>query len=95
MESIIKSISENDLKVDYSQFLKDLLGNADREIPLNKYVIRIVNEKYVEDKNKLFDHQKLRKENYTIKEDKIYLKNEDIYEYSDGSYFIQNKKFIP
>ena len=80
MESIIKSISENDLKVDYSQFLKDLLGNADREIPLNKYVIRIVNEKYVEDKNKLFDHQKLRKENYTIKEDKIYLKNEDIYE---------------
>ena len=75
-----KPLSENELNVDYSKFLSNLVENIDREMLDKKYMLRIINEKYVEDKDKTFDHQKLKKEHYKINEDKIYLKDEDIYD---------------
>ena len=61
-----------------------------------KYTLRIINEKYVEDKEKKFDHQKLKKEHYHINEDKIYLKNEDLYEIAKMMYssqFVDEKQY--
>ena len=89
IEQIIKNLSENELSVDYSKFLANLVEKIDREILDNKYIIRIVNEKYVEDKNKTYDQQKLKKEHYSISEDKIYLKDEDIYEIAKMMYMSQ------
>lgn len=80
MEQTIKSISENETKMNYSKITENLLTTFDRGIPDIKYSIRLVNDKYIEDKNNSFDHQKLRKEHYLIKDDKIYLKIDDIYE---------------
>ena len=89
MEQIIKNLSENELNVDYSQFLTNLVEKIDREMLDQKYTLRIINEKYVEDKDKTFDHQKLKREHYKITEDKIYLKNEDIYEIAKMMYSTQ------
>lgn len=80
MEQIIKSLSENEIRVDFSKFIKDLVGNVEREFTTNKYVIKLINDNFIEDKNKEYNISKLRKEHYFIKEDKIFLKNEDIYE---------------
>ena len=80
MEQIIKSISENETKMNYSKISENLVTNVERDIPNIKYNIRLVNDKYIEDKNNIFDHQKLRREQYLVKDDKIYLKIDDIYE---------------
>ena len=96
MEHIIKNLSENEMNVDYSHFLTNLVGKIDREMLDKKYTLRIINEKYVEDKDKNFDHQKLKKEHYQINEDKIYLKNEDIYEIAKMMYssqFVDEKQY--
>ena len=89
MEQIIKNLSENELTVDYSKFLANFVEKIDKEMLDNKYFIRIIKEKYVEDKHKNFDHQKLKKEHYSISEDKIYLKDEDIYEIAKMMYMSQ------
>ena len=96
MEQIIKNLSENELNVDYSHFLTNLVEKIDREMLDKKYTLRIINEKYVEDKEKKFDHQKLKKEHYHINEDKIYLKNEDLYEIAKMMYssqFVDEKQY--
>ena len=96
MEQIIKNLSENELNVDYSKFLTNLVEKIDREILDQKYTIRIVNEKYIEDKDKTFDHQKLKKEHYKISDDKIFLKSEDIYEIAKmmlSSQFVDEKQY--
>jgi hypothetical protein len=96
LEQIIKNLSENELNVDYSKFLSNLVENIDREMLDKKYMLRIINEKYVEDKDKTFDHQKLKKEHYKINEDKIYLKDEDIYEIAkmmQSSQFVDEKQY--
>ena len=80
METIIKSISENETKMDHNKMSENLLETVNREIPLIKYKIRIVNDKFIQDKNNIFDQQKLRKNHYLIKDDKIFLKIDDIYE---------------
>ena len=80
MEQIVKNISNNEMKVDYSQILFNLVGNIDKNIHVNKYIIKVINDNYIEDKEKIFDYKKLKKENYIIKNDKIFLKDEDIYE---------------
>ena len=80
MEQIIKNISENEMKVDFSKLLSDLVIKVDRDFIMNKYVIKLINNNYIEDKNKEFDLHKLRKNKYFIKDDKIYLKKEEIYE---------------
>ena len=96
LEQIIKNLSENELNVDYSKFLSNLVENIDREMLDKKYMLRIINEKYVEDKDKTFDHQKLKKEHYKINDDKIYLKYEDIYEIAkmmQSSQFVDEKQY--
>jgi hypothetical protein len=96
LEQIIKNLSENELNVDYSKFLSNLVENIDREMLDKKYMLRIINEKYVDDKDKKFDHQKLKKEHYKINEDKIYLKDEDIYEIAkmmQSSQFVDEKQY--
>ena len=80
MEKIIKNISENEMRIDFSKFLSDLVPNIERNFSVNKYVIKIINDNFIEDKNKEFNLQKLRKQNYFIEDNKIYLKSEDIYE---------------
>lgn len=80
MEQIVKNISNNEMKIDYSQILFNLVGNIDKNIHVNKYIIKVINDNYIEDKEKIFDYKKLKKENYIIKNDKIFLKDEDIYE---------------
>ena len=52
LEQIIKNLSENELNVDYSKFLSNLVENIDREMLDKKYMLRIINEKYVDDKDK-------------------------------------------
>ena len=96
LEQIIKNLSENELNVDYSKFLSNLVENIDREMLDKKYMLRIINEKYVEDKDKTFDHQRLKKEHYKINDDKIYLKYEDIYEIAkmmQSSQFVDEKQY--
>ena len=80
MEQIVKNISNNEMKIDYSQILFNLVGNIDKNIHVNKYIIKVINDNYIEDKEKIFDYKKLKKENNIIKNDKIFLKDEDIYE---------------
>ena len=63
MEQIIKSISENEMKVDFSKLLNDVVGNVDRDFSMNKYVIKLINNNYIEDKNKEYNLNKLRKQN--------------------------------
>ena len=97
MEQIIKSISENEMKVDFSKLLNDVVGNVDRDFTMNKYVIKLINNNYIEDKNKEYNLNKLRKQNYFIKDDKIYLKNEDVYDIIKMMYgqfqFIEEKYY--
>ena len=97
MEHIIKSISENEMKVDYSKYLTNLVGNIERDFPINKYVINVINERWIDNSNNLYDIQKLRKDNYFIKEDKILIKNEDVYEIVKMMYaqfqFIEEKYY--
>ena len=97
MEQIIKNISENEMKVDFSKLLSDIVGNVDRDFSMNKYVIKLINNNYIEDKNKEYNLSKLRKEHYFIKDDKIYLKNEDVYEIIKMMYgqfqFIEEKYY--
>ena len=45
MEQIIKNLSENELNVDYSHFLTNLVEKIDREMLDKKYTLRIINEK--------------------------------------------------
>ena len=97
MEQIIKSMSENEMKVDFTKFFNDLVGNVDKEFPIVKYTIKLINDNFIKDKNKAYNYQKLRKDNYFIKEDKIYLNNDDIYEIVKlmyGQYqFIEEKNY--
>ena len=80
MEKILKSIATNEIQTDYSKSLDKLVYSFGREININKYKIKIIDKKYIEDKNKKLNLQKLDKSGYIIKDNKIYLKDEDIYE---------------
>lgn len=80
MEQMIKSISENEMKVDFSGCLTNLIGNVERDFPIIKYVINVVNDRWIDNSNNVYDIQKLKKDNYFIKDDKINLKDEDVYE---------------
>ena len=74
LEHIVENIKENELT--YKNILN--VSIFDREINIDKYQIKIIAKKYIEDKNKKF--QKYEKMGYTIKDDKLFLKDEDIYE---------------
>ena len=70
----MENIKENELT--YKNILN--VSVFDREINIDKYQIKIIAKRYIEDKNKKF--QKYEKMGYTIKDDKLFLKDEDIYE---------------
>ena len=64
---------------------------------VNKYVINVINERWIDNSNGLYDIQKLRKDNYFIKDNKIYIKNEDVYEIAKMMYaqfqFVEEKYY--
>jgi len=76
MEHISKNIKENDLKG--KSFLK--LPSFEKDFNTNKYQIKLINNKFIVDNNKILNLKKYEKIGYKIKEDKIFLKDEDIYE---------------
>ena len=76
MEHISKNIKENDLKG--KSFLK--LPSFEKDFNTNKYQIKLINNKFIVDNNKILNLKKYGKIGYKIKEDKIFLKDEDIYE---------------
>ena len=76
MEHISKNIKENELKE--NNFLK--LPSLEKDFNTNKYQIKLINNKFLEDKNKKLNLKKYEKMGYKIKEDKLFLKDEDIYE---------------
>ena len=80
MEKILKNIATNEIQTDYKKSLDNLVYFFGREININKYKIKIIDNKYIEDKTKKLNIQKLDKNRYIIKDNKIYLKEEDIYE---------------
>ena len=80
MEQIIKNMSENEMKVDFSKLKNNIVQNIDQNFKTKKYCIKLINNNYVEDKNKEYDLQKLKKKNYFIEEDKIFLKEEEVYD---------------
>ena len=80
MEKIFKSIATNEIQTYYKKSLYNLVYSFGREININKYKIKIIDNKYIEDKIKKLYIQKLDKNGYIIKDNKIYLKEEDIYE---------------
>jgi len=76
MEHISKNIKENDIKG--KSFLK--LPSFEKDFNTNKYQIKLINNKFIVDNNKILNLKKYEKIGYKIKEDKIFLKDEDIYE---------------
>jgi hypothetical protein len=76
MEHISKNIKENVLKE--NNFLK--LPSLEKDFNTNKYEIKLINDKFLEDKNKKLNLKKYEKMGYKIKEDKLFLKDEEIYE---------------
>jgi hypothetical protein len=51
-----------------------------RDININNYKIKVINNKYIENKNKKLILEKLVKKGYLIENDKIFLTDENIYE---------------
>ena len=97
-EQLIKNISEIDTKIDYSSILSDLTEKINCNFTIDKYVPNIINNNYIEDKNKKYNHIKLQKENnYFIKDNTIYLRKEDVYEIMKNMYgqfqFVDEKYF--
>lgn len=76
MEHISKNIKENDIKG--KNFLK--LSPLEKDFNTNKYQIKLISNKFLEDKNKKLNLKKYEKMGYKIEEDKLFVKDEDIYE---------------
>ena len=73
MEKILKSIATNEIQTDFKKSLDNLVYSFGREININKYKIKIIDNKYIEDKSKKLNIQKLDKNRYIIKDNKIYI----------------------
>ena len=97
MEQFIKKISETDLKIDYSSLFTDLTEKIEFKFTVDKYVINLINNRYIDDKKKEYDHQSLRKYNYYISDNTIYLKDEDVFDIIQIMYgqfqFIEEKYY--
>ena len=78
--STIKDIAQKEIKQNFSNILDSVLFNFSRDFNINKYKIKIINNKYIEDKNKKLNLDKVDKKGYKIENDKIFLKDEDIYQ---------------
>ena len=86
LENIIKRISNNEIKTNYSDILNSTISIINRDININGYKIKVINDKYIEDKKKIFNLEKMDKNGYIIKDNKIFLKDEDIYEIAKTMY---------
>ena len=76
MEHISKNIKENESKE--KNFIK--LPSLEKDFNTKKYQIKLISNKFLEDKNKKLNLKKYEKMGYQIKEDKLFLKDEEIYE---------------
>ena len=86
LEKIIKSISNNEMKTNFLEILNSTVSIFDRNININGYKIKIISNKYIEDKKKILNLEKMDRNGYLIKDNKILLKDEDIYEIAKTMY---------
>ena len=81
LENVIKGIAKNEIKTNFVKVFDSMVSlGFVRDININKYKIKIISNRYIEDKNKKLNLEKLDKKGYIIENDKIYLKDENIYE---------------
>ena len=86
LENIIKNISNNEIKTNFSDIINSTISIINRDININGYKIKVINDKYIEDKKKILNLEKMDKNGYIIKDNKILLKDEDIYEIAKTMY---------
>ena len=80
LKPIVSEIVNNEKKMKNSKVIDSLIGIVGRDININKYKIKLINNRCIEDKNKKLNLDKLDKKGYIIKNNKINLKDENIYE---------------
>lgn len=80
LDPIIKDIKNSEAKMDYSKITDSLIDVVNIDINIGGYKIRVIKNRYIEDKNKKLNIDKLNKKGYIINNNKIILKDEDIYE---------------
>ena len=97
LDKIIKIMATSEKKNNYINIIDSLIKNITKDININGYKIKIINNKAIEDKNKKLNLDKLDKIGYIIKNNKIMLKDEDIYEIVKIMYgqfqFIDEKQY--
>ena len=97
LDKIIKIMATSEKKNNYINIIDSLIKNITKDININGYKIKIINNKAIEDKNKKLNLDKLDKIGYIIKNNKIMLKYEDIYEIVKIMYgqfqFIDEKQY--
>ena len=80
IENTVKDIVKNEIKANSSEIFDSIISNFVRDININNYKIKVINNKYIENKNKKLILEKLVKKGYLIENDKIFLTDENIYE---------------
>ena len=97
LDKIIKIMATSEKKNNYINIIDSLIKNITKDININGYKIKIINNRAIEDKNKKLNLDKLDKIGYIIKNNKIMLKDEDIYEIVKIMYgqfqFIDEKQY--
>ena len=97
LDKITKNMAESEKKNNYNNIIDSLILNIGRDIDVNGYKIKIINNRSIEDKNKKLNLENLDKKGYIIKDNKIMLKDEDIYEIVKIMYgqfqFIDEKQY--
>ena len=97
LENIIEDIVNIEKKMRNSNIIDSLIGIVGRDIYISGYRIKVINNRYIEDKNKKLNLDKLDKKGYLIKNNKVNLKDEDIYEIVKIMYgqfqFIEQKSY--
>ena len=77
---MIKNSLINGIKESHSNIFDSDLNIASKDIKVSKYKIKVIKNRYIEDNNKKLNLQYLEKIGYRIQDNKIMLKDEDIYE---------------
>lgn len=97
LDKITKNMAESEKKNNYNNIIDSLILNIGRDIDVNGYKIKIINNRSIEYKNKKLNLENLDKKGYIIKDNKIMLKDEDIYEIVKIMYgqfqFIDEKQY--
>ena len=97
LDKIIKNMAASENKNNYINIIDSIISNIGRDININGYKIKIINNRSIENTNKKLNLEKLDKIGYIIKDNKIMLKDEDIYEIVKIMYgqfqFIDEKQY--